>query len=152
MTKLCGGVGFTSHLAGEALSVLSVHLSQLSLLVLACLDLQRPRHDRPADHLECAGMSKHETRKQTIAKRSPYVYCIALIRPLKPPTSHPCLPQFTPRVHLTHLFAFNDAVSSTRFSARCIGLVLPLERSICFLATHLASHLIFSSHALFNSW
>ena len=48
--KLCGGVGFTSQLAGEALSVLSVHLFQPSLLVLSYVDLQRPRHDRPADH------------------------------------------------------------------------------------------------------
>ena len=71
MTKLCGGVGFTFHLAGEAMSVLSVHLSQPSLLVLARIDLQRPTHDRPADHLECAGRSKREARKRTIAKRSP---------------------------------------------------------------------------------
>ena len=71
MTKLCGGVGFTSQLAGEALSVPSVHLSQPSLLVFVRLDIQRPRHDRPADHLECAGRSKCETRKRTVAKRSP---------------------------------------------------------------------------------
>ena len=71
MTKLCGGVGFTSQLAGEALSVLSVHLFQPSLLVLACLDLQRPKHNRPADHMKCAGRSKRETRKRAIAKRSP---------------------------------------------------------------------------------
>ena len=50
MTKLGGGVGFTSQLAGETLSVLSVHLFQPSLLVLSYVDLQRPRHDRPADH------------------------------------------------------------------------------------------------------
>ena len=43
--KLCGGVGFTSQLAGETLSVLSVHLFQPSLLVLSCVGLQRPRHD-----------------------------------------------------------------------------------------------------------
>ena len=68
MTKLCGGVGFTSHLAGEALSV---RLVQRSLLVLARLDLKTPERDRPADHLECAGRSKREARKRTIAKRSP---------------------------------------------------------------------------------
>ena len=45
MTKLGGGVGFTSQLAGETLSVLSVHLFQPSLLVLSCVGLQRPRHD-----------------------------------------------------------------------------------------------------------
>ena len=50
MTKLCGGVGFTSQLAGQALSVLSVHLFQPSLLVLSLLDLQRPKHNRCPDH------------------------------------------------------------------------------------------------------
>ena len=67
MTKLCGGVGFRTHLAGEALSV---HLFHRSRLVLARLGLQKPKRDRPADHLECASRSKHETGKRTIARRS----------------------------------------------------------------------------------
>ena len=71
VTKLCGGVGFTSQLVDEAFGVLSVPLFQSSLQVLPRLDLQWPKHDRPADHLECAGRSKRKTRKRTIAKRSP---------------------------------------------------------------------------------
>ena len=71
MTKLCGGVGFTSRLAGDALSVLRVHLFQPSLQVLSLLDVQRPIHNRAADHMECADRSKRETRKRTKAKRSP---------------------------------------------------------------------------------
>ena len=68
MTKLCGGVGFTSHLTGEALSV---RLFQHSLLVLARRGLPKPKRDRPADRLECASRSKHEAGKPTLAKRSP---------------------------------------------------------------------------------
>ena len=66
-TKLCGEVGFTSHLAGEAASV---RLLQRSLLVLARLGLKEPKHDRLADRLECVSRSKHETGKRTIARRS----------------------------------------------------------------------------------
>ena len=130
--KLCGGVGFTSQLAGEALSVLNVHLFQPSLQVLSLLDLQRPKHNRPADHMKCAARSKRETRKRTITKRSP----IRLLYSPDPATETTnflsVLAAFDIRVHLTHLFAFNDIVSSTRFSARCIGLVLPLEMSMLY--------------------
>ena len=68
----------------------------------------------------------------------PYAYSTAQIRPLKQPTSHTRLQQFTPRVHLTHLFVFIDIGSSSRFFVRCIGLVLPFEMSIRFAGTRLA--------------
>ena len=82
----------------------------------------------------------------------PYAYSTAQIRPLKPPTSHiracRCLHQECIQRTCSRLtISFLPHV----FSARYIGLVLPLEMPICFVGTRLAPHRISSSRALFNS-